>query len=135
MHLEKEAQLRHSASYLWPRFLTGGRSIKIVAIRQRLLMARRGDPLRQHGYGVAALSADSLLEGWKKAGWIEVSPNHAEIRLKADGEEQLARWQEEDRLWRSGKRGGLELPKRLKAGEPAANLRRVYEVIGQRIIE
>ncbi len=70
-----------------------------------------------------------------KAGWIRFSPNHAEIRLKADGEEQLARWREEDRLWRSGETGELELPKRLKAGEPATDLRRICQVIGQRTIE
>jgi len=135
MQLDKEAQLRHYASYFWPEFLTGGRSIKIVGLRQRLLMARRGDPLRQHGYGVSTLSVGSILEGWKKAGWIEFSPDHAEIRLKADGEGQLARWQEEDGLWRSGETGELELPKRLKAGEPATNLRRICQVVGRRTVE
>jgi hypothetical protein len=135
MQLDKEAQLRPYASYFWHRFLTGGRSIKIVSISRRLRMARRGDPLRQHGYGVATLSADSIVEGWKKAGWIEVSPDRTEIRLKPDGEEQLARWLEEDRLWRSGETGELELPKRLKAGECATNLRRICQVVGHRTIE
>ena len=128
MQWDEEAQLRHSGMFTWPKFLTGGRRAEILRVRDRLQLL---------GYTgcVASLSADSILEGWKNAGWIEVSPNRTEIRLKADGEEQLARWQEEDRLWRSGETGELELPKRLKAGESATNLRRICQVIDQRTIE
>ena len=95
------------------------------------------DQLRLFGFNgwVASLPADSIIEGWKEAGWIEVSPNRAEIRLTVDGEEQLARWQEEDRLWRTGVNEEVELPKRLKAGEPATNLRRISQVLAGRTIE
>lgn len=127
MQWDKEADLRHSALCVWPG-LTGGRRGEVLGISEQL---------RRLGYDgcVDSLCADEILEGWKKAGWIEVSPNHAEIRLTADGEEQLARWQEEDRLWRSGETGELELPKRLKAGEPATNLRRICQVIGRRSVD
>ncbi len=127
MQWDKEAQLRHSAICVWPG-LTGGRRAEVLRIAERL---------QRLGYDgcVACLSADSILEGWKKAGWIEVSPNRSEIRLTANGEEQLALWWDEDRLWRSGERQELELPKRLKGGEPATNLRRICQVIGTRTIQ
>lgn len=128
MQWDEETDLRNSAICVWSKFLTGNRSADILRVR---------DYLDQLGYRglMGSSSADSILEGWMKAGWIQLSPNRAEIRLKADGEEQLARWQEEDRLWRSGETGELELPKRLKAGEPATNLRRICQVIGRRTIE
>jgi hypothetical protein len=137
MQWDKNAQLRNSAIELWPGLLTGGRRIEIGRIRMGLVSAGMSAQFKALGYvgGASILSADSILEGWKKAGWIEVSPDQTEIRLHADGEEQLAQWQEEDRLWRSGETGELELPKRLKAGEPATNLRRVGQVIGKRSIE
>jgi hypothetical protein len=101
--------------------------VNILGLRRQLqLVGRTGV--------VPNFSADSILEGWKKAGWVEVSPDRTEIRLNADGVEQLAKWQEEDRLWRSGVTGDLELPKRLKGGEPATNLRRIAQVIANRAI-
>ncbi|MGD0537226.1 MAG: hypothetical protein ABSC03_06215 [Verrucomicrobiota bacterium] len=128
MQWDKDAQLRHSATCLWPACLAGGRRAGILRI---------DDQLRLLGYDgcVASLPPDSIMEGWKKAGWIEVSPNRAEIRLTLDGAEQLARWQEEDRLWRTGVNAEVELPKRLKAGEPATNLRRISQVLSGRTIE
>ena len=129
MQWNKEAQFRNSAICLWPRFLTGNRRADILSVRDYL------DQLGFRGLMGGSLSPDSILEGWMKAGWIQLSPNRAEIRLEADGKEQLARWQEEDRVWQSGETGELELPKRLKAGEPATNLRRICQVVGQRTIE
>ena len=128
MQWDKDAQLRHSAICLWPKLLVGGRSEEILRIQ---------DQLQLLGYDgcVESLPANSILEGWRKEGWVEVSPDRTQIRLMADGEEALARWQEEDRLWRSGVKGELELPKRLKAGEPATNLRRIAQVIAGREIQ
>ena len=136
MQWDEDAQLRYSAIHLWPGLLTGDRSIEIRDISLRLAGISMSARFTVLGYdGAASLPVDSILEGWKKAGWIEISPDQTEIRLHADGEEQLAQWQEEDRLWRSGETGELELPKRLKAGEPATNLRRVGQVIGKRTID
>jgi hypothetical protein len=123
---DKKAQLRHSALCLWPT-LRGGRRAEFLRTREHL---------QQLGYDgcIASISADSILEGWEQAGWIQVSPNHSEIRLTPDGEEQLARWQEEDRLWQSGEKEEVELPKRLKAGQPFTNLRRISQLIGSRTV-
>lgn len=47
------------------------------------------------------LEPSELLDEWKKAGWIEYSPNGSEIRITPAGVEQLSRWEEEDRAFRA----------------------------------
>jgi hypothetical protein len=47
------------------------------------------------------LEPAELFDEWKKAGWIEYSPNGSEIRITSAGIEQLNRWEEEDRNFRA----------------------------------
>ena len=124
MKRDNETQMRHAATRIWPE-LVNGCAKKISRVRTSLQLL---------GYD-SYLSYDAILQGWKKAGWIVRSPNGFEIKLTSQGNEQLARWGEEDRLWRSGSKQQMELPKRLKAGEPANNLRRIRDVIDNRIIQ
>jgi hypothetical protein len=128
VEFDLKAQLRHSARCTWPRYLAGGSRAEILRVEEHLgLLGYTGC--------IACASADSILSEWRKAGWVEVSPDSTRIRLTPKGEEQLAQWLEEDRLWDAGQRGDLELPKRLKAGQPATNLRRVSQVIGNRTVD
>jgi hypothetical protein len=83
---------------------------------------------------VASLSAESIIHGWKEAGWIKISPNGRELRLTEAGIEQFAQWKEEDSLWEQGTTETIKLAKRLKAGEPATNLRKMAQVIGNGIL-
>ena len=123
----EEAQLRHSALCVWPG-LTGGVSAVVLQIVQQL---------QYLGYTgcFGNLDAESILDEWINAGWVELSPDRWSIRLKPDGVEQMARWKEEDRSWDARESVEVELPKRLKAGEPASNLRRMCAVIGVRLVE
>jgi hypothetical protein len=47
------------------------------------------------------LEPAELLDEWKKAAWIEYSPNGSEIRITPAGVEQLSKWEEEDRIFRT----------------------------------
>jgi hypothetical protein len=116
-------QLRHAAQYSRLRFLRDGRRGDILEIEREL---------RNLGYDgmVTGLSADDIIRQWKKNGWIEVSPNGSELRLSEAGIEQLAKWEEEDALWQRGVTEEITVAKRLKAGEPATNLRKLAQVIG-----
>ena len=86
-----------------------------------------------HGM-IASLSAESIIHGWKEAGWIKISPNGRELRLTEAGIEQFAQWKEEDSLWEQGATETIKLAKRLKAGEPATNLRKIAQIIGKEIL-
>jgi hypothetical protein len=79
---------------------------------------------------VACLSAEDIISGWIRAGWAQLSPNRFEIRVTEAGEEQLEKWQEEDRLWNARGAETMPLKKRLVAGEPARNLRKIQNIIG-----
>jgi len=47
---------------------------------------------------IESLSAESIIHGWKEAGWVKISPNGLELRLTEAGIEQFAQWNEEDTL-------------------------------------
>jgi hypothetical protein len=87
--------------------------------------------LRNLGYDglVAGLSAEDIVQGWTEKGWIKMSPSGSELRLTEAGIEQFARWEEEDALWERGATEEIKFAKRLKAGEPATNLRKLAQVI------
>jgi hypothetical protein len=83
---------------------------------------------------VASLSAESIIHGWKEAGWSKISPNGSELRLTEAGIEQFAQWKEEDALWEQGATETIKLAKRQKAGEPATNLQKIAQIIGKGIL-
>lgn len=83
---------------------------------------------------VASLSAQDIIHGWRKAGWIEISPDGTELRVTEPGNEQLAKWEEEDALWRQGAKETIKFARRLKAGESATNLRKIAQVVGKRTL-
>lgn len=115
-------QLRHAAQYSW-RFLRSGQRKDIQDLRSDLdLLGYRGM--------VGSLSPDDIIHGWAEAGWVRISPNGTELRLTEAGIEQFAQWEEEDALWAQGAPGEIKLAKRLKAGEPARNLRKIAQVVG-----
>src|SRR6185295_2198170 len=126
MTWDKPRQLRHAAQHSW-RFLRNGERRNILELRNELeLIGFNGM--------VASLSAESIIHGWTEAGWIKISPNGVELRLTESGIEQWAQWQEEDALWDQGATETIKLAKRLKAGEPAMNLRKMAQVIGNGIL-
>jgi hypothetical protein len=88
--------------------------------------------LRNLGYDgqIASFSAETIIDGWKKAGWIVFSPDRTELRVTDSGREQLAAWEDEDRLWQTGETEEMPLTKRLIAGEPARNIRKIRHEIG-----
>jgi hypothetical protein len=87
--------------------------------------------LRDLGYDglVAGLSAESIIRGWTENGWVKISPSGTELRLTEAGIEQFAQWEEEDALWERGVTDEIKTAKRLKAGEPATNLRKLAQLI------
>ena len=93
--------------------------------------------LQELGYtgSIESLSAEDVISGWKKAGWIVFSPDRTELRVTEAGKEQLAAWQDDDRLWRTGRAENMPLSKRLVAGEPARNLRKIQQEIGNSIVD
>jgi len=114
--------LRNAATSVWPMFK--GRTIRYLELDEML---------RMQGYDgfVASRDAFSIIEAWKDSRWIVFSPDGSELRLTPKGHEQLAFWEEEDRLWKNGgNTSEMPLAKRLVAGEPASNLRRIQSVIG-----
>jgi hypothetical protein len=54
--------------------------------------------------------------------------------LTEAGIEQFAQWKEEDSLWEQGATETIKLAKRLKAGEPVTNLRKIKQIIGKGIL-
>lgn len=123
MNWDKSKQLRHAAQCCRPRFLRNEQ-------RTNILELERGLNLLGFNGMVASLSADDIIHGWTEAGWVKISPSGSELRLTEAGIEQFARWEEEDALWRQGATETIKFAKRLKAGEPATNLRKIVDVIG-----
>ena len=122
MNWDESRQLRHAAQCRL-HFLRDGQRKNILDL---------GRDLELLGYdGMAgSLSSESIIHGWTEGGWVRISPNGSELRLTEAGIEQLAQWEEEDALWNQGATEEIKLAKRLKAGEPAMNLRRIVQVIG-----
>src|ERR1700739_3638563 len=90
MHWNKADQLRHTGLCFWPRMIRG---------RTEYLQLCRDLQLQGFDGTVASLSAEDIINGWLKAGWVVLSPNRIEIRVTEAGQEQLDKWTEEDRLW------------------------------------
>lgn len=126
MNWGKPEQLRHAAQCSW-RFLRNGERTDILSLEQQLNLL---------GYDgmVASLSAQDIVHGWREAGWVKISPNGSELRLTEAGVEQLAQWEQEDALWGQGASEEIKVAKRLKAGEPATNLRKIAQVVGREIL-
>ncbi len=120
-------QLRHAAQCSRLRFLRDGGKANILDLEREL---------RDLGYDgmVGSLSAESVVQGWTERNWIKISPSGSELRLTETGAEQFAQWEQEDALWSKGATEGIKLPQRLKAGEPATNLRKLTQLIGPRIL-
>jgi hypothetical protein len=119
---DESHQLRHAAQCSRLRFLRDGQRANILDLEREL---------RNLGYDgmVAGLSAESIVQSWTEKGWVKISPNGGELRLTESGIEQFAQWEEEDALWERGTTEEIKLAKRLKAGEPATNLRKLAQVI------
>jgi hypothetical protein len=87
--------IRNAAVFTWRHIIDryGGKaeeSYFINAIRNMALYRR-----------ATILEPAELFDEWKKAGWIEYSPNGSEIRITSTGVEQLNRWEEEDRNFKA----------------------------------
>ena len=121
---DEQAELRHAAMCVWPE-LTGGRRGEVLRIHERL---------RLLGYDgmVESSTAESILEGWTRAGWVEVSPNRSETRLTPAGEEQMVRWQEEDQSWSSGAAVTREPP---KGAQPMSRDYNVMRLILRQVVD
>lgn len=122
MNWDESHQLRHAAQCSGLRSLRGGQRANILDLEREL---------RNLGYDglVAGLSAEDIVQGWTEKGWVKISPSGSELRLTEAGIEQFARWEEEDALWERGATEEIKFAKRLKAGEPATNLRKLAQVI------
>jgi len=87
--------IRNAAVFAWRHIIDryGGQaeeSYFINAIRNMTLYRQ-----------ATILEPAELFDEWKKAGWIEYSPNGSEIRITSAGVGQLNRWEEEDRSFRA----------------------------------
>ncbi|HWV98522.1 MAG TPA: nucleotide-binding protein [Candidatus Acidoferrum sp.] len=89
---EKE-QLRHAAICTWPKMI--GRRTEHLRLCQDLQLL---------GYDgmVASMSAQDIINGWIKSGWVVRSPNGVELRVTKAGESQLQEWNGEDGRWDEG---------------------------------
>jgi hypothetical protein len=121
------SECRHAAVCIWRRSLTSSQVVSRVTICQ---------DVQTLGYDgcIDSSPANSIVDAWLKAGWIAQSPDGLYVRLTPEGSEQLATWIEEDRLWHSGGSDEIDLPRRLRAGQPATNFRRIHQTIGTRAI-
>src|SRR5881394_2431621 len=118
---DKDHQVRHAAVSCWPIFMW--RTIDSLRLREDLT-------LRGFDGFVGSIDAESIIHHWQHAGWIEFSPDGGQIRITSQGREQFENWKEEDRLWGTGDTNEMPTAKRLVAGEPARNLRRICAIIG-----
>jgi len=119
---DKSQQLRHAAQCSRLRSLRGGQRADILDLEREL---------RDLGYDgmVASLPAERIVQSWTEKGWVKISPSGSELRLTEAGIEQFAQWEEEDALWERGTTGEIKFARRLKAGEPATNLRKLAQLI------
>src|SRR5205823_4269490 len=122
---DENAQVRHAAKVVWPSLI--GRDEEYL---------RLCDRLRLLGYDgcIASIHHDSIIQAWRKFGWVLLSPDGMHVRLTPKGQEQFEAWNEEERIWRSGGAGTMPLERRLVAGEPARNLRKMQSIIGSSIV-
>jgi hypothetical protein len=118
---DKDHQVRHAAIYCWPIFMW--RTMDDLRLRE---------DLNHLGYdgSIGSIDAESIIRCWQQAGWIEFAPDGVQIRVTSQGREQFETWKEEDRLWGTGDTNEMPMAKRLFAGEPARNLRKISAVIG-----
>lgn len=118
---DEKAQIRHAAKCSWPALL--GRDAEYLRFCERL---------RELGYDgcIASIHYESIIQAWRKAGWVLFSPDGMFLRLTPRGREQFEAWNEEERIWRTGATETMPLTKRLIAGEPAQNIRKIKNIIG-----
>jgi hypothetical protein len=122
MDWDESKQLRHAAQCSRLRSLRDGQRANILDLEREL---------RDLGYDgiVGSLSAQNIVQSLTEKGWVRISPSGSELRLTEAGIEQFAQWEEEDALWERGTTEEIEFAKRLKAGEPATNLRKLAQLI------
>ena len=94
------------------------------------LRVREDLTLRGFDGRVGSIDAESIIHFWQQEAWIEFSPDGNQIRITSQGREQFEAWKEEDRLWGTGDTNEMPMAKRLVAGEPARNLRKISAIIG-----
>ncbi len=117
----ENAQIRHAGKCVWP---------SLFARDEEYL--RLCESLRLLGYDgcIASIHYESIIQAWRKSGWVLLSPDGMIVRLTPKGKEQFEAWNEEERIWRTGGTDTMPLKKRLVAGEPATNLRKIQTIIG-----
>lgn len=123
MNWGEAEQLRHAAQSSRFRSLRNGGRARILDLEQEL------SNLGYNGI-VGGLTAEDIVRRWTEKGWVRISPDGAELRLTETGVEQYAQWEDEDALWEAGAAETIKLAKRLKAGQPATNLRKLVQLIG-----
>jgi len=118
--MDEKAQIRHAAKCSWPALF--GRDAEYLRFCERL---------RVLGYDgcIASIHYESIIQAWRKAGWVLLSPDEMFLRLTPKGREQFEAWNEEERIWRTGGTEAIPLTKRLIAGEPAQNIRKIKNII------
>jgi hypothetical protein len=116
----EKAQIRHAAKCSWPPLF--GRDAEYLRFCERL---------RELGYDgcIDSLDYETIIQAWRQAEWVLLSPDGVFLRLTPKGKEQFEAWNEEERVWRTGGTESMPLTKRLIAGEPAQNIRKIKNVI------
>jgi hypothetical protein len=91
---DESAQVRHAAKVVWPSLF--GRDEEYLRLCERL---------RELGYDgcIASIHFESIIQAWRKADWVLLSPNGMHVRLTPKGKAQFAAWEEEDTRWEIGK--------------------------------
>src|SRR5258706_16029043 len=121
-----DAQLQIIARVVWPQFRD--KPIKYSKFFDALLRYAI-----ECGLG-NIFDADSAIGYWKEhCEYLEVSPDGTEFRFTEHALKQMDEWNEQDRLWKlklNPHMDSMPLARRLIAGEPARNLRKLKDVIG-----
>ena len=128
MNWNESKQLRHAAQCSRLHLLRNGQQIDILGLEREL------NSLGYTGL-VGSLPAEDIVQGWTDKGWVKISPKGSELRLTEAGMEQFAQWEDENALWEQGAAEEIRFGKRLKAGEPATNLRKLAQLIGSGILD
>ena len=121
----EKTQVRHAAMCTWPSLSSGDEEYLRLCSR-----------LREYGYDgcIDSLDSRSIIQMWRKVGWMLLSADGNYVRLTPEGKEQLETWREEDRIWKTRDDESIPLPKRLVAGEPARNLRKIKTLLASSTI-
>ncbi|HWW02983.1 MAG TPA: hypothetical protein VNZ64_25000 [Candidatus Acidoferrum sp.] len=94
--LHRDSDIRNAAVFSWRYIIDryGGQadeSVFVSLIQTDMVLARQG----------TTLSAPELLDEWKKAKWIQYSPDGKRIQITEAGIERLKQWETENREFRA----------------------------------